>query len=100
MTDIGIERRKYSITDKKAMVAIIVGILMIITTLLGGIIAINSWKNSVDYKMQDIIQKDLSQDKRILIVEKGQHSSDIVLAEINTNIEFIKKALIRLENKR
>ena len=94
------ERRKMTLGDKRSVITIIVGIITILAFVIGIIISITAWKYTTDISLSDIQEKNTTQDTRLDKLEEAVQNSNVSLAEINANLEFIKKALERLEAKK
>ena len=94
------ERRKMTLGDKRSVITIITGIITILIFVIGIIVSITAWKYTTDISLSDIEKKDIVQDARLTKLEEAVQNSNVSLAEINANLEFIKKALERLEAKK
>lgn len=88
-------RMKYRLAEKRAFIAIIVGIITIIT-FIGGIgISLISWKNYQDYKTETLLKKNQEQDIRLNKVEEAININKQQLSAINAKIDYMIKILTR-----
>jgi len=86
-------RTKYRLAEKRAFIAIVVGILTIVMMVGGVGISLISWKNYQDYKTETLIKKDKEQDIRLLKVEDAINLNKQQLSAINANLNYIIRIL-------
>lgn len=86
-------RMKYRLAEKRAFIAIIVGILTIVMMVGGVGVSVISWKNYQDFKMRALQIKDEEQDRRLLKVEDDINLSKQQLSAINANVNYIIRIL-------
>ena len=88
-------RMKYRLAEKRAFIAIVVGVLTIIAMVGGVAISLVSWKNYQDYKTTSVIEKNAEQDQRLMKVEEAININKQQLSAINAKLDYMIKILIK-----